>query len=81
MAKKKQGGKTRQQKRTSGKSLGLKVSGGQKVSTGDILIRQRGTKYHAGDNVNVGRDHTLFSLKKGSIKFSKKNNKTVVSVL
>lgn len=80
MAKKKQGGKTKQQKRVSGKRLGVKVSDGEGVSSGMILVRQRGTKYGAGDGVKVGRDHTLYSVKNGVVKFGKKEGKTVVSV-
>jgi large subunit ribosomal protein L27 len=80
MAKKKQGGKTKQQKRVSGKRLGVKVADGQGVNPGMILIRQRGTKYGAGNNVKVGRDHTLYSVKEGTVKFGKNQGKTVVSV-
>lgn len=80
MAKKKQGGKIRQQTRTAGKRLGLKVGHDQKVGPGMILIRQRGTKYHAGSGVKAGRDHTLYSIKEGRVEFGKKLGKTVVSV-
>ena len=73
-------GKTRQQGRTAGKRLGLKVSQDQAVNPGVILVRQRGTKYSAGENVGVGRDHTLFADKKGKVKFGKKLDKTTVSV-
>ena len=81
MAKHKQAGKTRQQTRRSGKRLGLKVSDGQIVKTGSILIRQRGTKYSPGEGVEVGRDHTIFSLKEGKVKFGTKLGKTTVSVV
>ena len=80
MAKKKQGGKTKQQKRVSGKRLGAKVADGQGVTPGMILIRQRGTKYGAGDGVKVGRDHTLYSVKEGVVSFGKKHGKTVISI-
>lgn len=80
MAKKKQGGKLRQQKRTPGKRLGVKVSDGETVSPGMILIRQRGTRYGAGDGVKVGRDHTIYAMKEGLVKFGKRFGKTVVSV-
>jgi large subunit ribosomal protein L27 len=81
MSKHKAAGKTRQQSRTSGKRLGLKVSDGQTVTEGAILIRQRGTKFHAGGNVGMGRDHTLFANKTGKVKFGKKMDKTTVSVV
>lgn len=81
MSKKKQGGKVSQTHQRAGKRLGLKISGGQKVSTGSILLRQRGTKYDAGKNVGVGRDHTLFSLIKGTVLFRKKLGKQTISVV
>lgn len=81
MSKKKAAGKTRQQKRTSGKRLGVKVAGGQKVGIGMVLVRQRGTKYGAGAGVKVGRDHTLFAMSDGIVNFGKRAGKTVVSVL
>lgn len=80
MAKKKQGGKTKQQTRVSGKRLGLKVSDGEPVTPGMILVRQRGTKVNAGNGVKVGRDHTLYSAKEGKVSFGKRQGKTVVSV-
>lgn len=64
-----------------GKRLGLKKSGGQVVKPGNIILRQRGAKYKAGQNVGMGRDHTIFSLIDGSVRFSKKMGRTVVSVL
>ena len=81
MAHKKAAGKLTQQKRTNPKYLGVKVSGGQPVTEGMILVRQRGTKYHAGDGVRVGRDHTLFSVSTGKVKFSNKLSKKLVSVV
>ncbi len=80
MAHKKQGGSVRQHKRPEGKRLGVKISGGQKVVPGEILVRQRGTVFSAGSNVKVGRDHTLFALKSGKVGFSKKEGKSFVSV-
>jgi len=80
MAKKKQAGKLRQQKRVKGKRLGVKVAEGQKVGVGMILVRQRGTKVGAGNGVKVGRDHTLYSIAEGTVKFGKRQGKTVVSV-
>jgi len=81
MAKKKQGGKMRQQKRTAGKRLGVKVSDGEGVGSGMVLIRQRGTKISPGDGVKVGRDHTIYAMKEGTVKFGQKLGKTIVSVV
>lgn len=81
MAKKKAGGKIRQHERVSGKSLGLKVSGGEKVKAGSILVRQRGTKIQAESGTILGRDHTIMAVKPGKVKFGKKLSKTTVSVV
>ena len=81
MAHKKAAGKLTQQKRTQPKHLGVKVSHGEKVRTGDILVRQRGTKINAGEGVEVGRDHTLFAVKVGVVKFGQKLGKKVVSII
>jgi len=81
MSKKKQGGKLKQQKRTQPKYLGLKVADGQKVISGVILARQRGTKFGAGEGVKVGRDHTLFAITSGIVRFGKKLGKKKISVL
>lgn len=75
MAHKKQGGKTAQHKRPAGKRLGVKVADGQKVSSGEVLVRQRGTVFHAGNGVKVGRDHTLYSVVAGVVKFGQKLGK------
>lgn len=80
MAKKKQGGKVRQHHQRAGKRLGLKVSGGENVIKGNILIRQRGTKVKAGKNVKVGRDHTLFAMTEGTVRFLKRQGESIVSV-
>lgn len=80
MAKKKQGGKTNQQTNREGKRLGVKVSGGQYVGPGEILVRQRGTKFHVGMNVRIGRDHTLYAAKEGKVLFSTKHGDSFVSV-
>lgn len=69
MSKTKQGGKTRQESPRPGKRLGVKIFGGQPVKPGQIILRQRGTKVHAGEGVGVGRDHTLFALVDGIVKF------------
>ncbi len=81
MAHKKQGGKLTQHVRPSGKRLGVKVSTGEKVSEGMILVRQRGTVFKAGRGVKVGRDHTLYSNTSGVVKFGQKLGKKNVSVL
>ena len=81
MAKTKQAGKTRQGTNRSGKRLGVKVYGGEKVRTGMILIRQRGSTFHAGKGVGMGRDHTLFSLKEGLVRFYFRFGKQRVSVI
>jgi large subunit ribosomal protein L27 len=81
VAKKKSAGKLKQQKRARPKYLGVKVSDGQKVLTGSILVRQRGTKFSAGDGVKVGRDHTLFAIQEGIVKFGTKLGKKQISVI
>ncbi|BBM88924.1 50S ribosomal protein L27 [Spirochaetota bacterium] len=63
------------------KYLGVKRYAGEKVASGSIIVRQRGTKFYPGDNVGIGRDHTLFALKSGTVKFSKSQNKSWVSIL
>lgn len=80
MAKHKQGGKARQHAQRAGKRLGVKVSNDQKVGVGSILVRQRGTKFRAGNNVKVGRDHTLVALKEGRVVFKKEYGRGVVKV-
>ena len=80
MAQKKGGGSTRNGRDSQPKMLGVKVFGGQSVSAGSIIVRQRGTKFHAGHNVGVGRDHTLFALVDGQVKYAVKgprNRQTV----
>lgn len=80
MSKKKAAGKLRQQKRPRPKYLGVKVSNGQKVNAGSLLVRQRGTKFLAGKNVKVGRDHTLYALISGKVKFEERVGRKKVSV-
>ena len=80
MAKGKQGGKTRQHTTRPGKRLGLKLYGGQKVKTGMIILRQRGTKIHPGTGVGLGRDHTIFAMRDGIIDFKKRLGRQFVSV-
>ena len=72
MAHKKAGGSTRNGRDSESKRLGVKLYGGQDVVAGNIIVRQRGTKVHAGDNVGCGRDHTLFATAEGVVKFEKK---------
>jgi len=69
MAHKKAGGSTRNGRDSNPKFLGVKRYGGEQVDAGNILVRQRGTRFHAGDNVGVGRDHTLFALADGKVVF------------
>lgn len=81
MSKKKAAGKLKQQKRPQPKFLGVKVSDGQKVSSGSILVRQRGTVFQAGGNVRVGRDHTLFATCDGKVKFTQNQGKKYLSIV
>lgn len=69
MAHKKAGGSTRNGRDSEAKRLGVKVFGGQQIQAGSIIIRQRGTRYWPGDNVGIGRDHTLFAKADGVVKF------------
>jgi large subunit ribosomal protein L27 len=82
MAHKKAGGSTKNGRDSESKRLGLKKFGGEAVIAGNILVRQRGTKFRAGDNVGVGTDHTLFALTNGRVEFRKKgvDQRTYVSV-
>ncbi|AKC60269.1 50S ribosomal protein L27 [Blochmannia endosymbiont of Camponotus (Colobopsis) obliquus] len=75
MAHKKAGGSTRNGRDSKSKRLGLKHYGGEKVNAGNIIIRQRGSKFHSGINVGCGKDYTLFALKSGIVKFTTKKNK------
>ena len=70
MAQKKGGGSTRNGRDSQPKMLGVKVFGGQVVPAGSIIVRQRGTRFHAGSNVGMGRDHTLFALVDGQVSFA-----------
>ena len=82
MAHKKGQGSSRNGRDSNAKFLGLKVGNGQSVSAGTIILKQRGTKIHPGDNVGMGKDHSIFSLVKGKVKFKKsKLNRTFVSVI
>lgn len=72
MAQKKGGGSTRNGRDSKPKMLGVKAFGGQTVTAGSIIVRQRGTKFHAGPNVGMGKDHSLFALVDGQVKFAVK---------
>ncbi len=72
MAHKKSGGSSRNGRDSESKRLGVKRFGGERVLAGNIIVRQRGTKFHPGDNVGIGRDHTLFALIAGAVAFTKK---------
>jgi large subunit ribosomal protein L27 len=75
MAHKKAGGSSRNGRESESKRLGVKVFGGQSVSAGSIIVRQRGTRFHNGVNVGCGHDHTLFALTDGRVKFESKGPK------
>ena len=75
MAHKKAGGSSRNGRDSESKRLGVKTFGGELIPAGSIIVRQRGTQFHAGDNVGMGKDHTLFALKDGVIQFSIKGLK------
>lgn len=82
MAHKKAGGSTRNGRDSESKRLGVKMFGGQTVKAGNIIVRQRGTRFHAGTGVGIGKDHTLFALADGVVKFEQKGaeNRKFVSV-
>jgi len=82
MAHKKAGGSSRNGRDSAGQRLGLKIFGGEQVIAGNIIARQRGTKWHPGRNVGIGRDHTLFALTDGQVEFrAKAKGRVFVSVL
>jgi large subunit ribosomal protein L27 len=82
MAHKKAGGSSRNGRDSAGRRLGVKKFGGESVIPGNIIIRQRGTKVYPGENVGMGKDHTLFALEEGKIQFTrKKNDRSYVSVV
>ncbi|KAF0126077.1 MAG: large subunit ribosomal protein L27 [Xanthobacteraceae bacterium] len=82
MAHKKAGGSSRNGRDSNAQRLGVKRFGGQAVVSGNILVRQRGTKFHPGTNVGLGKDHTLFATVDGRVEFrTKANNRTYVSVV
>ncbi len=75
MAHKKAGGSTRNGRDSQSKRLGVKRFGGESVKAGNIIVRQRGTRFHAGDNVRIGKDHTLFATSEGKVEFVEKGPK------
>lgn len=81
MAHKKAGGSSRNGRDTIGKRLGVKKFGGEAVVPGNIIVRQRGTKWHPGDGVGLGRDYTIFAVVEGQVAFRKTKGKTVVNVV
>lgn len=82
MAHKKAGGSSRNGRDSAGRRLGVKKFGGEAVIPGNIIIRQRGTQYHPGAGVGIGKDHTLFALIEGQVKFYRKaNDRNFVSVV
>ena len=82
MATKKAGGSSRNGRDSKGSRLGVKIYGDQIVIPGNIIVRQRGTRIHPGQNVGIGKDHSIFSLIKGKVKFKKsKSDRTFVSVI
>ena len=82
MAHKKAAASSKNGRESQSKRLGVKIFGGQHCTAGNILVRQRGTQHHPGDNVGIGKDHTLFALTDGTVEFRKKaNNRSFVSVI
>ena len=83
MAHKKAGGSSKNGRDSESKRLGVKRFGGEQVAAGNIIVRQRGTRFHAGDNVGLGRDHTLFATSPGRVVFATKGpkNRTYVNVV
>lgn len=82
MAHKKGAGSSRNGRESESKRLGIKLFGGQSAKAGNIIVRQRGTKHHPGVNVGIGKDHTLFALVDGTVKFDKKrDNRSFVSIV
>ena len=82
MAHKKGVGSSKNGRESQSKRLGVKIFGGQAAIAGNIIVRQRGTQHHPGDNVGIGKDHTLYALEDGLVEFKKKkNNRSFVSVI
>ncbi len=81
MAHKKAGGSSRNGRDSAGRRLGVKKFGGEVVISGNIIVRQRGTKFHPGTNVGLGKDHTIFATKDGKVLFKKTKTRTFISVV
>ena len=81
MATKKAGGSSRNGRDSAGRRLGVKKFGGEVVIPGNIIVRQRGTKFHPGMNVGIGKDHTIFATKNGKVNFKKTRTRTFISVV
>jgi large subunit ribosomal protein L27 len=81
MATKKAGGSSRNGRDSAGRRLGVKKFGGEIVISGNIIVRQRGTKFHPGSNVGIGKDHTIFATKDGKVAFKKTRTRTFISVV
>ena len=81
MAHKKAGGSSRNGRDSAGRRLGVKKFGGEVVTSGNIIVRQRGTKFHPGTNVGIGKDHTIFATKNGKVSFKKTRARTFISVV
>jgi len=81
MATKKAGGSSRNGRDSAGRRLGVKKFGGEVVIPGNIIVRQRGTKFHPGINVGIGKDHTIFATKDGKVNFKKTRTRTFISVV
>ncbi len=80
MAHKKGGGSSRNGRDSQSQRLGVKRFGGEQVISGNIIIRQRGTKFHPGENVGIGRDHTIYATAEGFVKFESRNGRKLISV-
>ncbi len=81
MSKTKGGGSTRNGRDSNAQRLGVKAFGGSTITAGTILIRQRGTRFHPGTNVGIGKDDTLFALKDGSVQFGERRGRRVINVI
>ena len=81
MAHKKAGGSSRNGRDSAGRRLGVKKFGGEIVISGNIIVRQRGTKFHPGTNVGIGKDHTIFATRDGKVSFKKTRARTFISVV
>ena len=81
MAQKKAAGSSKNGRDSAGRRLGVKLFGGQLAQPGSIILRQRGTKFYAGENVGMGRDHTLFALKNGHVTFGYRGRRQTVSII